>query len=79
MSYFDPEQVKTDCDRYHEMLAAWDGNSECLAIEKRYELDGYPPEIVTRWFVAEMANPGSGYDAIDRLLCPEEFEDDAPE
>lgn len=69
---FDPEQVKKDCDRYHEALGEWNSNTECLAIERRYDLDGYPPDVVTRWFVAEIAKPGSGYDALDKLFEDEE-------
>ena len=38
------DEVK-DMKRY--MLAMRDGSSEALAIEERYGVDGYPPEIVT--------------------------------
>jgi hypothetical protein len=44
----------------------------CLSIEKRYGLDGYPPQVVTTWMSAEIREPGSGNATIDRLLGNEE-------
>ena len=60
--------VKDDYASY--MMRMMDGDSSgALAIEKRYGLDGYPPEVVSLWLWSEVEKPGSGFDAIDEHLA----------
>lgn len=65
------EQIKTDLDRYMQGMMMSGGHSLCLAIERRYGLDGYPPQIVTAALVAG-ADGKDMHDAVDRLLSGED-------
>lgn len=60
--------IQHDFERYWKAMAQPDGWNTCLQIERRYGLDGYPPEVVTTWMAAEIEKEGSGDAAIDRLL-----------
>lgn len=64
------EQIKADLDRYWRAMSRSGGWATCLAIEKRYELDGYPPEIVTAALTA-CAEGEDMLEVIDRLLGEE--------
>lgn len=60
-------QAQADLDRYWQAMSRSGGWTVCLAIEKRYGLDGYTPEIVT----AALSAAAEGRDmdeAIDDLL-----------
>lgn len=61
------ERLKADFDRYCRALAEPNGQSTCYAIECRYELDGYPPEIVAAALSAGAADRDMD-EEIDRLL-----------
>lgn len=59
--------LEEDHKSYYKRMENGDSTG-ALAIEKRYGLDGYPPEIVSLWFVAEIEEAGSGFSAIDARL-----------
>ena len=60
--------VEHDLQTYFTAMGRPNGWETCLSIERRYGLDGYPPEVVTTWMSAEIEKRGSGNAAIDRLL-----------
>jgi hypothetical protein len=64
------EQIKRDHERYVTGMVNGE-HAVCLAIERRYGLDGYPPQWVSEWMNAEMQKPGSGGAVIDKLICGE--------
>lgn len=71
--------VQHDLEEYCKAMAQPDGWQTCLRIERRYNLDGYPPPVVTEWMSAEIKESGSGDAAIDRMLGnDEEDPDDIP-
>jgi hypothetical protein len=51
--------MKTDLQRYYDAMKSG-YSEECYRIEKKYHLDGYPPELVT-----------VGLLAIQHNLCPD--------
>lgn len=60
--------IEHDLAEYWKAMAHPNGCHTCLRIERKYALDGYPPPIVTAWMSAEAKEPGSGDDAIERML-----------
>lgn len=62
----DQEQAQADVDRY---LKAFTANAIgiCVAIEKRWELYGYPPSVVTQ-VLAAVANGEDRYRAEDAAI-----------
>lgn len=64
----DAEIAQADLDAYVHAMAQPNGWRACLAIEEAWELDGYPPQVVTEvlWDVANGANLD---DAMDRALA----------
>lgn len=48
MSMHDPKHINEDLTRYCKAMTQVGGVDTCLAIERRYGLDGYPPSIVTQ-------------------------------
>lgn len=59
--------AQADLDRYLKGMVRGDCDG-CLAIERKYGLDGYTPEAVTIWLRAEADAPGSGDKALTRFF-----------
>lgn len=57
-------EVQRDIDRYCKSMMREGGWRECLTIEKKYGLDGYPPEIVSVGLRAAL-NGEDVFDAVD--------------
>ena len=58
--------AKEDLERYWEAMSH-NNTSLCLMIEKKYELDGYPPSIVATALTAK-AEGRDMYKEIDKIL-----------
>jgi len=71
------EAAERDLETYCKSMAQPNGWETCLRIERRYGLDGYPPEVVTTYLAAEVAEEGTGEAAVDKMLGPREEDDDA--
>jgi len=60
---FDAGEAKKDLDRYNKLMMESDGLNTLLDIERKYGLEGYPPNIVCIGLYAA-ANGNSVNDAI---------------
>lgn len=51
---FEPKEYEADIKQYFDAMSAWegDGYETCSAIEKKHELYGYPPAIVSEVLAA---------------------------
>ena len=62
--------AQADLKAYVHAMMQPNGWRACLAIEEAWELDGYPPEIVTG--VLDLVAGGEGADAaLKKMLAPD--------
>lgn len=65
----DAEIAQADLAAYIHAMAQPNGWRACLAIEEAWDLDGYPPQVVTE-VLWEVANMGADFcEALDRALA----------
>jgi hypothetical protein len=72
---YDKTEIATDLDRYHKGMRSMNGFGMCLAIERKYRLDGYPPQIVSVALVAG-SKGADMYAAVDHFIGADEGESD---
>ncbi len=59
--------VADDCKKYGEAFMKDDLNTQ-VVIEKRYNLYGYPQNMVHEWLWAESEGVGEGNKALDKMI-----------